>query len=75
MKRITSSTSSKSHVTASSYEEVNIDQMESLTKALKSARDIMDRMDYITFQAVKDYCGNDFYDDILESGRVLDLNF
>ena len=75
MKRITSSTKPAHKVTASSYEEVNIEQIESLTKALKSARDIIDNMDYVTFQAVKDYCGDEFYDDILESGRVLDLNF
>ena len=74
MKRITNSTKPTHKVTASSYEEVNIEQMERLTKALKSARDIMDNMDNVTFQAVKDYCGDDFYDDILESGRALDLN-
>lgn len=75
MKRITSSSKSTHKVTASSYEGVNIKQIKSLTKALKLARDIMDSMNDVTFQAVKDYCGDDFYDDILESGRMLDLDF
>lgn len=77
MKRMTNSTRSTSNVVAStsSHEGVNTNQLKRLIKVLNSALFIMDDMDDVTFKAIDDYGGVDFYDDVLELAHQLDLNF
>lgn len=71
MKRITSSTKPTRKVMAGNS-EIDDMKLSDLRLALSCARDIMDDMDDATFEVVKDKCGKSFYDDVLDSVRMLD---
>ena len=58
-------------VTAGSNVGVDTRQLQNLVNTLKKARDIMDNMDDDTFQVVRDYAGRNFYDDVLDAGRMI----